>query len=112
MIDFAWSAALMLLEHHDFHSWVAALIRRIVTIGAFYALLIYGRWWIPAIVDSFEKLGQQAAGTGPLDPGDVFTRGLNIAGALLDGASTSGLFTNFGAALAMVFAAAMCLLGF
>ena len=112
LIDFAWSGAVMVLENHDFHSWVAALIRRIMTIGAFYALLIYGRWWIPAIVDSFEKLGQQAAGTGPLDPGQVFTRGLNISGALLDGASSAGLFTNFGAAMALVFAAAMCLLGF
>src|SRR5204863_5390721 len=74
--------------------------------------LIYGRWWIPAILGSFEALGQRASGTGPLDPGDVFMRGLNIASALIDGASTSGLFTNFGAALAMVFAAAMCLLGF
>jgi type IV secretion system protein TrbL len=83
-----------------------------MTIGAFYALLIYGRWWIPAIIDSFEMLGQQAAGGGPLDPGQVFTQGLNISGALLDGASSSGLFTNFGAAIALVFAAAMCLLGF
>lgn len=112
LIDFAWSGAVMVLENHGFHSWVSALIRRIMTIGAFYALLIYGRWWIPAIVDSFETLGQQAAGTGPLDPGQVFTQGLNISGALLDGASNSGLFTNFGAAIALVFAAAMCLLGF
>src|SRR5438105_15570034 len=53
LIDFAWSGAVMVLENHDFQSWVAALIRRIMTIGVFYALLIYGRWWIPAIVDSF-----------------------------------------------------------
>src|SRR5207237_3072417 len=52
------------------------------------------------------------AGTGPLDPGQIFTRGLNIAGALLDGASSAGLFTNFGAAMALVFAAGMSLLGF
>ena len=69
--------------------------------GAFYALLIYGRVWIPAIVDSFEMLGQNAAGLGPLDPGDVFSRGLNLAGALLDGANTSGIFTNFGGSLAI-----------
>jgi type IV secretion system protein TrbL len=112
LIDFSWSAAVMVLEKQDFQSWVAALIRKMMIIGAFYALLIYGRVWIPAIVDSFEMLGQHAAGTGPLDPGDVFTRGLNIAGALIDNASTSGIFTNFGGALALVFAAVMCLLGF
>jgi type IV secretion system protein TrbL len=112
LIDFAWSAAVMVLEKQDFQSWAAALIRKMMTIGAFYALLIYGRVWIPAVVDSFEVLGQNAAGTGPLDPGDVFTRGLNLAGALIDGASTSGIFTNFGGALALVIAAVMCLLGF
>ncbi len=112
LIDFAWSAAVMVLEKQDFQSWAAALVRKMMTIGAFYALLIYGRVWIPAIVDSFEVLGQNAAGTGPLDPGDVFTRGLNLAGALIDGASTSGIFTNFGGSLALVVAAVMCLLGF
>jgi type IV secretion system protein TrbL len=112
LIDFTWSAAVMVLEKQDFHTWVSALVRKMMTIGAFYALLVYGRFWIPAIVDSFEILGQNAAGTGPLDPGDVFTRGLNLAGALIDGATTAGLFTNFGASLALVFAAVMCLLGF
>jgi len=112
LIDFAWSAAVMVLEKQDFQSWAAALIRKMMTIGAFYALLIYGRVWIPAIVDSFEMLGQNAAGTGPLDPGDVFDRGLNLAGALIDGASTSGIFTNFGGSLALVVAAVMCLLAF
>src|SRR5207249_7627483 len=34
------------------------------------------------------------------------------AGALIDGASTSGIFLNFGGSLALVFAAAMCLLAF
>jgi type IV secretion system protein TrbL len=112
IIDFSWSAAVMVLEKQDFQSWVSALIRKMMTIGAFYALLVYGRVWIPAIVNSFETLGQNAAGVGPLDPGDVFARGLNLAGALIDGASSSGIFTNFGGALALVFAAVMSLLGF
>src|ERR1051326_7325885 len=91
LIDFAWSAAVMVLEKQDFHSWVSALVRKMMTIGAFYALLVYGRFWIPAIVDTFEILGQSASGSGPLNPGDVFMRGLNLAGALIDGATTSGL---------------------
>jgi hypothetical protein len=32
---------------------------------------------------------QNAAGTGPLDPGAMFARGLNLAGALIDGAPLS-----------------------
>ena len=48
-IEFAWSAAVMLLEKSDMQSWTSALIRKLMWIGAFYALLIYGRYWIPAI---------------------------------------------------------------
>ena len=44
----------MLLEKSDMQSWTAALVRKLMWIGAFYALLIYGRYWIPAITDSFE----------------------------------------------------------
>ena len=83
-----------------------------MTIGVFYALLIYGRLWIPAITDSFETLGQHASGGGPLSPSDVFVRGLNMAGALIDGATSSGIFKDFGAALALVVAACLTLLAF
>ena len=50
-IEFAWSAAVMLLEKSDMQSWTSALVRKLMWIGAFYALLIYGRFWIPAITD-------------------------------------------------------------
>ena len=82
-IEFAWSAAVMLLEKSDMQSWTSALIRKLMWIGAFYALLIYGRTWIPAITVSFELIGQTASGTGPMAPSDVFTRGIDIAGALM-----------------------------
>ena len=51
----------MLLEKTDLQSWTSALVRKVMWIGAFYALLIYGRYWIPAITDSFEIIGQRAA---------------------------------------------------
>src|SRR5262249_43100863 len=82
-IEFAWSAAVMLLEKSDMQSWTSALVRKLMWIGAFYALLINGRFWIPAITDSFELIGQNASGTGPMAPSDVFSRGIDIAGALM-----------------------------
>src|SRR5438552_13124057 len=50
-IEFAWSAAVMLLEKTDLQSWTSALVRKIMWIGAFYALLLNGRVWIPTIID-------------------------------------------------------------
>ena len=58
IIEFAWSAAVMLLEKSDLQSWTSALIRKMMWLGAFYALLLYGGSWIPAIIDSFTAIGQ------------------------------------------------------
>jgi type IV secretion system protein TrbL len=111
-IEFAWSAAVMLLEKSDMQSWTSALVRKLMWIGAFYALLIYGRFWIPAITDSFELIGQNASGTGPIAPSDVFTRGIDIAGALMAASSTAAFFTNLGTSLAMIFTGIITALAF
>jgi len=102
VIEFAWSAAVMLLEKSDLQSWTAALVRKVMWLGAFYALLLYGRFWIPAITDSFEIIGQNASGTGPMSPSDVFSRGIDLAGALMATSSSAAFFTNLGTSLTMV----------
>jgi type IV secretion system protein TrbL len=112
VIEFAWSAAVMLLDKSDMQSWTSALVRKLMWLGAFYALLIYGRSWIPAIIDSFELIGQQASGTGPLAPSDVFTRGIDIAGALMATSSTAAFFTNLGTSLAMIVTGVITALAF
>src|SRR5579863_9499550 len=114
-IEFAWSAAVMSLERTDLQSWTAALVRKIMWLGAFYALLLFGRQWIPAIIDSFSQLGGNAAGINGsqgLSPSDVFTQGLNIAAALMDAASSSAFFTNPGTCIAVMIAAALVVLAF
>jgi len=58
LIEFAWSAAVLALERTDLQSWTAGLLRKLMWIGAFYALLVFGPTWIPAIIDSFTQLGQ------------------------------------------------------
>jgi type IV secretion system protein TrbL len=112
VIEFAWSAAVMLLEKSDLQSWTSALVRKLMWIGAFYALLLNGRIWIPAIIDSFTQIGQNAAGLGALSPSDIFMEGLSLAGALLDGASTSAFFTNPGASFALAFAALLIVISY
>jgi len=84
----------------------------LTTVGAFYALLLNGRIWIPAIIDSFTQIGQNAAGLGALSPSGVFMQGLSLAGALMDGASTSAFFTNPGTSLALAFAALLIVVSY
>lgn len=115
VIEFAWSAAVMALEKTDLQSWTSALIRKIMWLGAFYALLLYGRQWIPAIIDSFSQLGGAAAGINArqgLSPSEVFTQGLDIAAALMDAASSSAFFTNPATSIAVMISAALVVLAF
>jgi type IV secretion system protein TrbL len=113
LIEFTWSAAVMLLEKSDLQTWTAALVRKIMWIGAFYALLINGRFWIPAIIDSFTQMGAGAAGlASPLNPGDVFGQGLMIAGGLMDSGASSAFFTKPGTSLALIFAAIIIMLSY
>jgi len=113
VIEFAWSAAVMLLEKSDLQSWTAALVRKIMWIGAFYMLLLNGQIWIPAIIDTFNQIGAGAAGFAlTLSPGDIFSQGLTIASALLDGASGAGFLTNPGTTLSMALAALLLVVAY
>lgn len=113
LIEFAWTAVILVLDKSDLQGWTAALIRRMMFVGAFMALLVNGPVWIPAIIDSFSILGRNAAGvpTG-MSPGDVFVRGLNVAASLLTAASDAGFFVNLASALALVLAAILTFLAF
>lgn len=102
----------MLLEKSDLQSWTSALVRKIMWIGCFYALLLNGRTWIPWIIQSFEQIGESSSGVAALSPSGVFSQGLNIAGSLMDSASTSAFFTKPGSSLALVFAALIIVLSY
>lgn len=112
LIEFAWTAAILVLERTDLQGWTAALIRKMMFIGVFFALLTFGADWIPRIINSFQLIGQNASGLGSLAPTDILVRGLNITGNLLNGAASSGWMGNFGTALSLVFAALLAFLAF
>ncbi|MDQ6734763.1 MAG: P-type conjugative transfer protein TrbL, partial [Nitrospirota bacterium] len=100
-IEFGWSVIALALDKTDLQSWIAGLIRKLMWIGAFYALLVNGSTWIPDILDSFEQIGQNASGLGaPISPSSVFVQGLDVAGSLLAGASGSAFLSgDIGSAL-------------
>ena len=112
LIEFAWTAAILVMEKTDLQGWTAALIRKMMFIGAFFALLNFGADWIPRIINSFQIIGQTASGLPSLAPTDVLVKGLNIAGNLLAGAASSGWMGNFGTAMALVFASLLSFLAF
>ena len=109
--DFAWTCITNALEKSDIQALIASIIKKLMTIGLFYALLVFAPTWFPKIIQSFVQLGGAAAGVPtPLNPSDVFKMGATIAGTLLDAAATNtSLLMSFSSSLALIFAAAIIL---
>lgn len=112
VIEVAWTAQKLALETSDFGGWSAGIVRRMLWLGAFYALLLNGQAWLPQIIDSFATMGQQAAGTGPLSPSSIFIRGTDLMGALDQAASDAGFLSNPGMAISLELAGILAFLSF
>ena len=116
-IEVAWSFTLLAIEKADFQALTATIVRKIMWIGIFYAILLYGvtpggGGWIPAIINSFHILGQNASTVGPLGPSAIVGFGVNTSIDLLHAASDAGLVANFGNAMALVFCAVVIFISY
>lgn len=63
-IQFVWTFFPLVLKQDDFGEIVGELIRFIMVIGFFYALLLFSAEWSEAVVDSFRQAGVAAAVLG------------------------------------------------
>ena len=108
-LDFAWSAPSFLRES-DFTGLFLSLIKKLLVISFFYAVLINGQVWIPAIVNSFAQLGATAAGV-PLaqNPSDIMMQGIQIVSDLFTKVSATDLLTQPGGAITTILAACIVL---
>ena len=98
-IQLTWSAMWWVLDREDGLAVVSSLLRQIVAIGFFYALLLNGGAWIPAVVKSFSQAGATAAGLTDLSPTGVFDQGLALANKILNATADLGLLDGFFASL-------------
>src|SRR5437660_240526 len=116
-IEVAWSFPLLAIEKADFQALTAAIVRKIMWIGIFYAILLYGvtpggGGWIPAIMDSFHILGQNASAVGPLGPSAIAGFGVNMSVDLLSSLKGADFLTGFSSSMALVFCAVLIFIAY
>jgi len=107
VIDFAWTAVMLALEGHELNTYMARIIRKLMTISFFAVILAQGTYWMGAISASFIKVGQAASGTNVVTPAQIMGDGFQMAGALLQWATTSATtigITTFAPAVPVLFA--------
>jgi type IV secretion system protein TrbL len=116
-IEVAWSFTLLAIEKADFQALTATIVRKIMWIGIFYAVLLYGvtpagGGWIPAIMDSFHILGQNASSVGPLGPSAIVGFGVNMSVDLLYSLKGADFLTSFASSTALVFCAVLIFIAY
>lgn len=94
-IEFAWASILWVLKNQEMQSFTAAVVQKLIGIGFFYALLQNADYWIPAIVNSLAKSGNEATGLPALTPSEVFDLGIDTAVTMLDGIQKLSLWDDF-----------------
>ena len=91
LVELIWSAIWWVVDREDGLGVVTALLRKILAIGFFYALLLNGGAWIPAIIQGFSQAGARASGVADLSPSGVFDQGLALANKILNAVEGLGI---------------------
>lgn len=91
LIELVWSAVWWVVDREDGLGVVAALLRKVLAVGFFYALLLHGGAWIRAVIQGFSQAGTAASGIVDLSPTGVFDQGLALANKILNSVEGLGL---------------------
>ena len=116
-IEVAWSFTLLAIEKADFQALTATIVRKIMWIGIFYGILLYGvtpggGGWIPAIIDSFHILGQNASSIGAIGPSAIVGFGVNMCVDLLSSLKGADFLAAFASSMALVFCAVIIFISY
>lgn len=86
--QFIWTFMPLVMKQADFGEIVGELLRFILVIGFFLAVMKYSVEWSTAIVDSFRDAAASASGLGrALEPGDMLAVALDFGRTMVEGIS-------------------------
>ena len=87
-IQFIWTFMPLVMKQADFGEIVAELLRFVLVVGFFLAVMKYSVEWSSAIVDSFRDAAASASGLGrALEPGDMLAVALDFGRTMVKGIS-------------------------
>ncbi len=89
-IELIWSGIWWALATRAEQFVLVSLLKKVVTLFFFYSLLLLAPTWMPMVVGSFASAGGAVSGIATLDPGTIFSQGLQITIVMM--AATSKFF--------------------
>src|SRR5437660_3130804 len=112
LIELIWSAIWWVVDREDGLAVVTALLRKVLAVGFFYALLLNGGVWIPAVIQGFSRAGAVASGVTDLSPTGVFDQGLALANKILNAVEGLGILEGIFPSLVAAFTALVVVVSF
>lgn len=112
-IDFIWTGINLAIQKADLSQIVSEMIKRIMVIGFYYALLFNSGVWTGAIIDSFRTLASDintsvSGFSGGISPSNIFDMGIGISAQLLEKVS----FSEIGESVGRIFISIIILIAF
>jgi len=101
-LEITWLALTWLLARQTFDEIVPALVKKIITLGFFAAILINAQTWVPDILNSFTQAGATASGLPSLSPSTIAGYALTYPLHILAGQATQSGTGFFGKAIQAV----------
>lgn len=86
-IEFAWSAAQLVLQKSELSEIAVGVLMKVITISFFGMLLTFAPEWIKVIQESFKQAAggmSGAADLASLTPSSLFDKGLDVSTRMLD----------------------------
>ena len=111
-IEMVLAASWWVLERDDPTQMLVQLLKHIIAIGFFLALLTFADVWVPAIIDGFATAGRTAGRLPELNPSTVIDQGIAVASTLISSISVAGWFTSPGGNLVAAIASLLTFLAF
>jgi len=116
-IELTWSAAWWALEQDDLNPILVSLLRRLLTLGFFWAVLLKANVWVPAVIQGFVAAGKQAAEAAganlqELNPSTVLDQGIIVSSSVWSGVNTSGWLSAAAGALLAALVSLLIFLAF
>jgi type IV secretion system protein TrbL len=84
-IDITWMALTWMLTRKTFDEIVPSVLKKVMTLGFFLALLTNAGTWVPDVIDSFLDAGQQAGAYQTLTPSTIMTDAIGASVGILTG---------------------------
>jgi len=111
LLEILWFGLMFVIEKDDPRQFMVMLLKKIMALLFFYAILLNFDIWIPAIIDGFTQAGADAGGVSVLTPSAVVERGMALSTAIFDKTDDLGI-SEVGTAFVIGLVALMVLFAF